>query len=562
MDVLQAAGLSSVKDGCSPQGQCGCCTVLVDGKARVSCVTPLSRVRGRSVETLEGLPAEVAAAWSEAFAQSGASQCGFCTPGIVMRFEARRRDPRSPIDAVLSGPVAGSSAAPDSVVGESIGGGDADLATRVASDAESALKAHLCRCTGWNGIVESAVSLSLGGTVGGSLDAGLGAGADRRATLESGTHQEWVPSVPLGFGGFSIDTAPRDALVAMRAADGSWVVAESLHKARALSGKVQGRRTTARAEAPIELPGGDWDACLQTSWVEPGYLETDASWCEPGGTPSGVLANGGAFGAKLDSPLPEEARKLADEHGRAVLALWSREDTIRLGSKRPPLAIGMRSDGTGVARVAGGADNQRLLEVLLAAAPGLDVEFVDLAGPPVSANHRCAGWLEALAVSIAAGAESPLGAREGDWFRALQLGGGWAKARIIQGASGGNGGVSVDSMTAAAGRGSIEVVVGAGDPVGEVALRSFVTGAAHMALGLVSSESITVEPDGTVRDLTVRSLGILGAAEMPAVVMELEPGDSDTPVAVSDAVFAAVACALWSHHDWSPIWPTLRKPLI
>ena len=46
LDVLRGhAGMVSVKDGCSPQGQCGCCTVLVDGQPRVSCVTPIRRVR-------------------------------------------------------------------------------------------------------------------------------------------------------------------------------------------------------------------------------------------------------------------------------------------------------------------------------------------------------------------------------------------------------------------------------------------------------------------------------------------------------------------------------------
>ena len=51
--------LVSVKDGCAPQGQCGCCTVLVDGAARVACVTPAARVAGRRVTTVEGLATEV-----------------------------------------------------------------------------------------------------------------------------------------------------------------------------------------------------------------------------------------------------------------------------------------------------------------------------------------------------------------------------------------------------------------------------------------------------------------------------------------------------------------------
>ena len=78
----------SVKDGCSPQGQCGCCTVWVDGAPRVSCVTPVRRVAGRSVTTLEGLGADRCDRWAAAFVAHGASQCGFCTPGIVVRLAA------------------------------------------------------------------------------------------------------------------------------------------------------------------------------------------------------------------------------------------------------------------------------------------------------------------------------------------------------------------------------------------------------------------------------------------------------------------------------------------
>ncbi|MSX78260.1 MAG: 2Fe-2S iron-sulfur cluster binding domain-containing protein, partial [Actinobacteria bacterium] len=75
--------IPSVKDGCAPQGQCGCCTVWVDGDPRVSCVTPVQRVDGRVVTTVEGLDAEVREAWGEALCATGGSQCGFCTPGII-----------------------------------------------------------------------------------------------------------------------------------------------------------------------------------------------------------------------------------------------------------------------------------------------------------------------------------------------------------------------------------------------------------------------------------------------------------------------------------------------
>src|SRR3546814_3646462 len=92
LDVLRdEVGLRSPKDGCSPQGQCGCCTVLVDGQPRVACVTPARRVAGRSITTVDGLAPEVRDRWADAFCDTGGSQCGFCTPGIICRLEGLDR---------------------------------------------------------------------------------------------------------------------------------------------------------------------------------------------------------------------------------------------------------------------------------------------------------------------------------------------------------------------------------------------------------------------------------------------------------------------------------------
>lgn len=94
--LREHCGITSVKDGCAPEGSCGACTVLVDGKAVVSCAQPATRAAGRSVVTQEGLPEERRALWAHAFVAAGASQCGFCSPGIVMKAEsllARNPDP-------------------------------------------------------------------------------------------------------------------------------------------------------------------------------------------------------------------------------------------------------------------------------------------------------------------------------------------------------------------------------------------------------------------------------------------------------------------------------------
>ena len=326
LDVLrEQLGLRSVKDGCSPQGQCGCCTVLVDGQPRVACVTPARRVAGRAITTLEGLDADVRDGWGRAFAATGGSQCGFCTPGIICRF-----------------------------AGLHAKGADHDD-RKVAA---RALAAHLCRCTGWQPIVDAWVAYP-------RLAAGPGddtvhsdedqrAAADLRATIEGDTPQCTGPHVSLGAGGFADDTAPAGALVAVRAGPDSgaadehgWVVAETAVEARSLAGQIPGRRTTASWKLPLEVPPGDWAVTLRTSWTEPGYLETDAAWCAPGGEPASPLGNGGAFGGKLHSPVAEAARLLADRHGRPVRVLWSRPDTVELGPKRPPIAAGVRSDGSG-----------------------------------------------------------------------------------------------------------------------------------------------------------------------------------------------------------------------
>ncbi len=86
MTVLrEQAGLISPKNGCAPQGSCGCCTVLVDGKAVSSCAVPVKNSNGKNVITLEGFTEKERDIFAKAFTLSGGLQCGFCIPGIVVR---------------------------------------------------------------------------------------------------------------------------------------------------------------------------------------------------------------------------------------------------------------------------------------------------------------------------------------------------------------------------------------------------------------------------------------------------------------------------------------------
>ncbi|HEX6330524.1 MAG TPA: selenium-dependent xanthine dehydrogenase [Actinomycetota bacterium] len=88
LDLLrEELGVTSVKDGCAPEGSCGACTVLVDGRAVVSCAQKADHAEGRSVVTQEGLDPAERERWGDGFVVAGASQCGFCSPGIVMKAE-------------------------------------------------------------------------------------------------------------------------------------------------------------------------------------------------------------------------------------------------------------------------------------------------------------------------------------------------------------------------------------------------------------------------------------------------------------------------------------------
>ncbi len=77
--------ITSVKDGCSCQGACGACMVEINGEAKLSCLTPMKKVENASINTLEGLPENVRDVLAKAFVEKGAVQCGFCSPGFLMR---------------------------------------------------------------------------------------------------------------------------------------------------------------------------------------------------------------------------------------------------------------------------------------------------------------------------------------------------------------------------------------------------------------------------------------------------------------------------------------------
>jgi len=113
--------LTGTKIGCDG-GECGACTVLVDGEAVPSCITLAVRCEGRDIETIEGVATQARlSALQTAFHEKLGAQCGFCTPGMIMAAEALLRRNPKPSEA----------------------------------DIRAALSGNLCRCTGYVKIIES-----------------------------------------------------------------------------------------------------------------------------------------------------------------------------------------------------------------------------------------------------------------------------------------------------------------------------------------------------------------------------------------------------------------------
>ncbi len=185
--------ICSVKDGCSGQGFCRSCTVEIDGRGKLACVTMMKSLAGKSVTTLEGLPDDVRTVLADAFVRHGAVQCGFCTPGYLARTRLLLESNPNPTR--------------DEVV--------------------KALKQHVCRCTGYHAIVDAVLTAAamLRGEDSPAVDSG-GVGHDQP---KYDAHRRALGNAPF------VDDLPFDDLVhgAIRFSDHPRAVVKRLDTAAA-----------------------------------------------------------------------------------------------------------------------------------------------------------------------------------------------------------------------------------------------------------------------------------------------------------------------------------------
>ena len=264
LDVLRDhLGVRSAKDGCSPQGQCGCCTVLVDGAApgRVRDPGAPGAPAGRSPRSTASTP-PTASAGPRRSAPPAPASAGSARPGIVVpaRGPARPRAPRP---------------------------------TTTPRSTRRSL-AHLCRCTGWRTILE-AWAVAVAGASGAAgapeadrdLDGRRRAGPPSRAARPSAS----APDVALGRGGFADDTAPADALVAVP--DGAGRLGRRRDARRGPGRGRQGAGPPRRPSSPRRPLDAARRATGPRRCARPGSSPPTSrptpSWCEPGGEPATPL---------------------------------------------------------------------------------------------------------------------------------------------------------------------------------------------------------------------------------------------------------------------------------
>ncbi len=227
LDALrERCGVTSIKDGCQPQGQCGCCLALIDGRPLVTCAFEARRAEGRDVLTLEGVSAREREVVSRALAAAGGVQCGFCIPGIALH--AKHLLDRQ--------------AAPSR-----------DEITRT-------IDLHLCRCTGYTQIVE-AVELMATVWRGGEMPALLDDGGVGKPLARYGALDQALGTRPY------VADMLREGLL-----HGALVLSEHA-RARVVridTSKAVALRGVRAVVTAADVPGERWYGLLYADW--PGFV--------------------------------------------------------------------------------------------------------------------------------------------------------------------------------------------------------------------------------------------------------------------------------------------------
>jgi selenium-dependent xanthine dehydrogenase len=227
LDALrERCGVTSIKDGCQPQGQCGCCLALIDGRPLVTCAFEARRAEGKDVLTLEGVSEREREVVSRALAAAGGVQCGFCIPGIALHSKHlldRLPDPsREEITRTI------------------------DL--------------HLCRCTGYTQIVE-AVELMAKAWRGGPMPAPVDDGGVGKPLARYGALGQALGSRPY------VADMQRPGLL-----HGALVLSPHA-RARVVSIDTSKARARAGVRAVVtaaDVPGERWYGLLYADW--PGFV--------------------------------------------------------------------------------------------------------------------------------------------------------------------------------------------------------------------------------------------------------------------------------------------------
>ncbi|MFQ5790417.1 MAG: molybdopterin cofactor-binding domain-containing protein, partial [Acidobacteriota bacterium] len=227
LHVLRArCGIQSLKNGCEPQGQCGCCLALVDGNPKVTCAMPAENAAGKDILTLEGVSQKERELFSRAFVAAAGLQCGFCIPGIALRAKHLLDHNPNP--------------------------------TR--EDIARAIDVHLCRCTGYIKILDAIDLAARGrrgeaipepsgdGRVGQSLQRYAGAGM----TLGDRPYVDDLVRPNMLWGAVTLSPHPR---ATVKGIDTS--------KARALAGVVA-------VATAADVPGERWYGLIYQDW--PGFV--------------------------------------------------------------------------------------------------------------------------------------------------------------------------------------------------------------------------------------------------------------------------------------------------